>query len=251
MGQLDGRVAIVTGGARGLGRAYAIGLAREGASIGVADIGDARPVVAEIEAMGGSAAGLHVDIADPASTEAMATSMVDRFGRIDVLINNAGYMTGANQAPFEEFDVQEWDKVFQINVRGSWLCAKAVTPHMRAARYGKIVNISSMTVADGTPTLLHYLSSKAAIIGLTRGMARELGDDNITVNTVTPDYIPHDKDYASRQPEGQGQWIIDRRCIKREEVPEDMVGAVVFLSGPGSDFITGQNLAVNGGAVFF
>jgi 3-oxoacyl-[acyl-carrier protein] reductase len=121
---------------------------------------------------------------------------------------------------------------------------------MREQQYGKIINISSMTMVDGTPTLLHYLSSKAAVIGLTRGLARELGRYQITVNTVTPDYIPHDKDYAARQPAGQGDWIISRRCIPREEVPDDMVGVVTFLAGPGSDFITGQNIAVNGGSAF-
>lgn len=159
-------------------------------------------------------------------------------------------MTTAAQVPFEKFDVEEWDKVFAVNVRGSWLCARAVAPHMRARKQGRIINISSMTVVDGTPTLAHYVSSKAAIIGLTRAMARELGDDNIAVNTVTPDYIPHDRDYADRQPPGQGDWIISRRCIKREETPEDMVGVVVFLSGPGAEFITGQNITVNGGSAF-
>ena len=250
MGQLQDRVAIVTGGARGIGRAYCIGMAREGATVAVADINDSSPVVAEIRAEGGRAVPVHVDIADPAATEAMAESVIDECGRIDVLVNNAGYMTTAVQSPFEELEIEEWDKVFRINVRGSWLCAKAVAPHMRRQGYGKIVNISSMTVVDGTPTLLHYLSSKAAIVGLTRGLATELGNDNIMVNTVTPDYIPHDPQYDARQPTGQGEWIISRRAIKRLEVPEDMVGTVIFLSGAGSDFITGQNILVNGGASY-
>jgi 3-oxoacyl-[acyl-carrier protein] reductase len=250
MGILDGRVAIVTGGARGIGRAYCLGLAGQGCAVAVADLGDPALVVAEIEKAGGTAAGFGVDVSDERSVAAMARSVLDRFGRVDVLVNNAGYMTNAVQVPFEEFDVAEWDKPFQVNVRGSWLCARAVAPAMRQLQYGKIINIASMTVVDGTPCMLNYLSSKAAVIGLSRGLARELGSDNITVNTVTPDYIPHDKDYDARQPPGLGEWIIGRRCLKREEVPDDMVGAVIFLASAWSDFVTGQNITVNGGSAF-
>ena len=251
LGSLDDRVAIVTGGARGIGRSYCLGLAREGAVVAVADLNDPRQVVEEIEASGGKGAiGVRVDVSDKASAHAMAREVTERYGRIDVLVNNAGYMTEATQLPFDELEVDEWDKPFQVNVRGSWLCASAVAATMRQQNYGKIINISSMTVVDGTETLVHYLSSKAAIIGLTRGLARELGAFNIAVNTVTPDYIPHDRDYDARQPPGQGERIIARRCIKREQIPEDMVGVVVFLAGHGSDFITGQNFAVNGGSAF-
>lgn len=252
MGSLDGRVAIVTGGARGIGRAYCLGLAGEGAVVVVADLNDPHQVVKEVEASAGSGAamGVHVDVSDKASVYEMARAAVERYGRIDVLVNNAGYMTEATQLPFDELGVDDWDKPFQVNVRGSWLCASAVAATMRQQNYGKIINISSMTMVDGTETLVHYLSSKAAIVGLTRGLARELGAFNIAVNTVTPDYIPHDRDYDARQPPGQGERIIARRCIKREEVPEDMVGVILFLAGGGSDFITGQNFAVNGGSAF-
>jgi 3-oxoacyl-[acyl-carrier protein] reductase len=250
MGTLDGRVAIVTGGARGIGRAYCLGLAREGCSVAVADLADPSSTVEEIGAAGGAGVAVHVDVSDEASTARMAAEVLERFGRIDVLVNNAAYYTTMHHAPFEELGVEEWDKAFAINVRGPWLCAKAVAPCMRANGYGKIVNISSMTVNDGTPNFLHYVATKAAITGLTRGLARELGAHNIAVNTVTPDYIPHDRDYAANQPEWLEDWIVGRRCLKRGEVPEDMVGVIVFLAGSGSDFITGQNIAVNGGSAF-
>lgn len=251
MGNLDGRVAIVTGGARGIGRAYCLGLAKEGAAVVVADLGDAGRVVEEITSDGGRAVDVQVDVAERASVMAMAETATNRLGDVDILVNNAGYMTNARQSAFEDIPDEEWERPFAVNVRGSWLCACAVAPTMKRRRSGRIINISSMTVADGTPTLLHYLSSKAAIIGLTRGLARELGPFNVAVNTVTPDYIPHDKDFVSRQPDHQGEWIASRRCFAREETPEDMVGAVVFLSGSGADFITGQNIVVNGGSAFF
>ncbi len=251
MGTLDGRVAIVTGGARGIGRAYCAGLAHEGCAVAVADLADPSQTVEEIRATGADVLGVQVDVSDESSTERMARAVNDRFGRVDVLVNNAAYYTTMQHAPFEELGVEEWDRAFAINVRGPWLCAKAVAPYMRLSGYGKIVNISSMTVNDGTPNFLHYVATKAAVIGLTRGLAREMGADNIAVNTVTPDYIPHDREYAAHQPEWLEDWIVGRRCFKRGEVPEDMVGVIVFLAGPGSDFITGQNIAVNGGSAFF
>jgi 3-oxoacyl-[acyl-carrier protein] reductase len=251
LGTLDDRVAIVTGGTRGIGRAYCLGLAREGCRIAVADVTDPSSVVEEITAHGGQAMPVRVDVSEEASTAAMACVVNEHFGRIDILVNNAAYYTAMQNAPFDELGVSEWDRAFAVNVRGPWLCAKAVTPFMRARGYGRIINISSMTVHDGTPNLLHYVAAKAAVIGLTRGLARELGDAGIAVNTVTPDYIPHDRAYAARQPEWLEDWIVNRRCFKRGEAPEDMVGVIIFLAGPGSDFITGQNIAVNGGSAFF
>ncbi len=150
---------------------------------------------------------------------------------------------------FDELDVDEWDKAFAVNVRGPWLCARAVYPYMKAQRYGKIINVSSTTVWDGTPNFLHYVSTKAAMIGFTRSLAREVGEDNIAVNTVTPDYTPHDPAYVAKEPELDAR-LTARRCFKRTQVPEDMVPTVVFLASAAADFITGQNFLVNGGSVF-
>jgi 3-oxoacyl-[acyl-carrier protein] reductase len=242
-------VVIVTGGARGLGRAYALALAGEGYAVVVADIGDVSEVGDELEAAGGTTLGVRVDIADPASTEEMAARTLDRFGRVDVLVNNAAYFTDIVKRPFEDISVEEWDRCFAVNVRGTWLCSRAVVPAMKQQRSGKIINVSSMTVPGGIPGFLHYVASKAAIVGLTRALARELGEWNIAVNTLTPDYVPHDPEYAGRQPEMAGL-LAAQRCFRRDEVPEDLVGPLLFLAGHRSDFITGQNLWVNGGRLF-
>ena len=232
-------VAIVTGGARGLGLAYVGGLKEAGFDVVVADRSES----------GAGDLYVPVDVADRASTEAMAAAVLERFGRIDVLINNAGYFTQIVKKPFEELSVEEWDLAFSVNVRGTWLCCRAVAPAMKAQRSGKIVNTSSMTVPSGIPGFLHYVASKSAIVGLTRALARELGDWGICVNTISPDYVPHDAEYAGRQPEMAAK-LADQRAFKRDEVPEDLVGTVLFLAGHGSDFVTGQDLWVNGGRLF-
>ena len=249
MGMLDGQVVIVTGGAGGIGSAYCRGLAAEGASLVVADLVDGSEMVAEAEELGARAISVQVDVSDVASTEAMAAATVDAFGKIDALVNNAAFYLTLTQGPMEEISPEEWDRCFEVNVKGPWLCARAVAPTMRAQGSGKIVNIASMTVNDGTPGFLHYVASKAAIWGLTRSLARELGDDGISVNTLTPDYIPHDADYAAKQPHVDGL-IIGRRAFKRSQVPDDMVGTLLYLVSPWSDFVTGQNIWVNGGSGF-
>jgi 3-oxoacyl-[acyl-carrier protein] reductase len=249
MGQLDGRVAIITGGARGIGRSYALGFAREGALVAVADMGDGGPVVSEIEAAGGQAMAVRVDVSDEASTEAMAAAVLERFGTIDILVNNAGHFRYAKRGPFTDIPVDEWDLAFDVNVRGSWLCAKAVYPTLRDKGSGKIVNISSMTAWKGNPYFAHYVASKAAIIGLTRALALEVGKDGINVNTLVPEYIPHDLEYAAELP-GIDVNVVGQRVFKRTQVPEDMVGAAIFLASPASDFITGQSILVNGGTWF-
>jgi NAD(P)-dependent dehydrogenase (short-subunit alcohol dehydrogenase family) len=248
MASLDGRVSIVTGGARGIGRAYCLGLAAEGSDVVVADMSDGQPVVDEIEASGGKAASVQVDVSGEDSTQAMARATVERFGRIDVLVNNAAYFKQVKRGPFHELDVDEWDKAFRVNVRGVWLCCRAVYPYMKEQRYGKIINISSNTAWKGVPGFLHYVTSKAALTGLTRSLAREVGNDNIAVNIVAPDFIPDENMLKTRG--SHSDEVIAQRAFKRMQVPEDMVGTVVFLAGPGSDFITGQSFLVNGGAYF-
>jgi 3-oxoacyl-[acyl-carrier protein] reductase len=242
----EGRVAIVTGGAKGLGLAYTRALAREGYSVVIADLLDANDLVADL---GAPAMSVICDVGDPDGPDAMAEAVLAHFGRIDVLINNAGYFTQIHKRAFDELTVEEWDESYRVNVRGTWLCCKAVVPAMRDAGGGRIINTSSMTVPSGIPHFLHYVASKAAIVGLTRSLARELGDDNIAVNTISPDYVPHDPDYAGRQPE-MAAIIANQRCFKRDETPEDLVGTILFLAGPGSAFITGQNFYVNGGRLF-
>ena len=240
---------VVTGAAGGLGRMYSLALAQEGYAIVAADLADPSQVVAEVEAAGGACLGVTVDVSDEESTRAMAAAALERFGRIDALVNNAAYYTAIVKKPFDEIPVEEWDRCFAVNVRGTWLCCRAVAPAMRDQRAGRIVNISSTTVPTGADGFLHYVASKSAIVGLTRSLARELGEWNVTVNTVTPDYIAFDRDYDNRQPE-LARVLAQQRCLKRELDPEDMVGTILFLLGPGSAFVTGQNLHVNGGRVF-
>ncbi len=249
MGMLDDQVVIVTGGARGIGRAYCHGLAKEGARIVIADLSDAGSVVAEVETLGTTAISVVTDVSSVESTEAMAAMALREFGRIDALVNNAAFYTTATHAPMEDLTPQEWDLCFAVNVKGSWLCARAVTPAMKEQQSGRIVNVASMTVNDGTPGFLHYVASKSAIWGLTRSMARELGQHGIAVNTLTPDYIPHDEAYAAQQTHVD-ELIRSRRCFVRTQQPEDMVGTLLYLLSPLSSFVTGQNIWVNGGSAF-
>jgi 3-oxoacyl-[acyl-carrier protein] reductase len=236
---MNGEAVIVTGGARGLGAAYVRGLKDAGYTVVVADLNESDEGDLYVR----------VDVSDQDSCDAMARTVLERFGRVDVLVNNAGYFTQIVKKPFEELTVEEWDRCFAVNVRGTWLAARAVVPAMKERRYGKIINTSSMTVPSGIPGFLHYVSSKAAIVGFTRALARELGEWNICVNTITPDYIPHDEEYAARQPD-MAALLAQQRAFKRDQLPEDMVGTILYLAGHGSDFVTGQNLWVNGGRLF-
>ena len=181
------------------------------------------------------------------STAAMAETAGDTFGRIDVLVNNAAYYRTQQLLPFDEMPVEEWDKAFDVNTKGSWLCARAVFPYMKRQNSGKVINISSMTafkkyVLPEGQGFLHYVASKAAVVGLTRGLAIEMGPYNICVNTVVPEYIP-----TGIWDDDVDRYVIEERIFKRTQTPEDMVGVVLFLAGSGSDMLTGQTIMVNGG----
>jgi len=252
MARLDGRVAIVTGGAKGIGRYYSQALAREGARGMIADIADGSELAAEIAKTSGanSVTSATVDVSDEASvTELVGTTMA-RFGRIDILVNNAALFAPLQEQPFAEIDADLWDRVMAVNVRGMFLMAKHVTPHMIAQRYGKIINIGSGTAARGIPHMLHYVTSKGAVTAFTRALSRELGAHNICVNTLAPGFTVSDS-VVEQNPghlKSAREPAIARRALKRDEVPEDLVGTLIFLASAESDFITGQTLAVDGGA---
>jgi 3-oxoacyl-[acyl-carrier protein] reductase len=244
------QIVIVTGAAGGIGRVYAKALAAAGYGVVAADLGAAAEDVADdINAAGGTALAVKVDVSDRLSAEAMAEQALEGFGRIDGLVNNAAYYTSIIKKEFTELTDAEWDHCFAVNVRGAWLCARAVTPAMKRQRAGKIVNVSSMTVPTAPPGFAHYISSKAAIIGLTRALARELGEHGICVNTLTPDYVAFDRDYDNRQPEMRTM-LTAQRSFRREARADDLIGTLLYLLGPGSDFVTGQDIWVNGGRGF-
>lgn len=246
--RLVDKVAIVTGSGMGLGRAYALGLAREGASVVCADIKypEAQEVAAAIEGSGGVALGVDVDVSDQSRVEEMVRKTVDRFGRIDILVNNAGVCAEVVRHPFTEISVEEWDRVMAVNVRGMFLCCRAVFPHMKSQGWGKIINVSSSTFFMPPSQVLHYVTSKAAVVGLTRALATEVGRFGIRVNALAPDLVPTEggKRIAS---DAMHQASIQARAIRKELLPEDLVGTVVFLASHDSDFTTGQTFLVDGG----
>lgn len=246
MGEFEGRVVIVTGGALGIGKSYCCGFAEAGAHVVVADLEQeaANRVAQDVNGL-----AVQVDVSDEASTKAMAKAAHDRYGRIDILLNNAGlFTTILPMKPWTEISLEEWDRVMAVNVRGYLLCARAVFPYMKDRGWGRIINIGSNTALSGVPGFLHYVTSKGAIMGFTRGLAREIGETGITVNTVTPGLVSTEgvkKHYSEEMLESR----VSARSIKRQQMPEDLVGAVIFLSSEGAGFITGQTLNVDGGQV--
>ena len=248
--RLEGKVAVITGGAAGIGFAYAKRFLAEGARVVVADIADPRPAVDKLDARG-RALGLSTDVSDAASVRAMVAAALARFGRIDVLVNNAAVFATLKPQRFDEIPEAEWDRVMAVNVKGVWNCARAVAPAMRAQGGGRIVNVASAIVAKGTALLLHYVTSKGAVVAMTRALARELGPDRITVNAVAPGLILSDTVQASPDLTGfQGAAIMQARSLKRDAFPDDVEGTVVFLASDDSAFMSGQTLIVDGGSVF-
>jgi NAD(P)-dependent dehydrogenase (short-subunit alcohol dehydrogenase family) len=245
--RLDGKVAIVTGGSRGIGRAIADGLAAEGARLVIADLDGAEAAAAAYP----DGVGLTVDVASEADTERMAAETVERCGRIDILVNNAGIYASLAMRPFEQIPVEEWRQVMDVNVLSMFLACRAVVPHMREQGGGKIVNISSGTPFRGVPFLLHYVTSKGAIVALTRALAKELGSAEVHVNCVAPGFTMSDgvRDHPEVI-EQLREVSVASRTLKRDQEPEDVVGAVVFLCGPDSAFITGQTMVIDGGQYF-
>ncbi|MDQ3874383.1 MAG: glucose 1-dehydrogenase [Actinomycetota bacterium] len=245
--RLEGKVAIVTGGAQGIGRALADGLAREGARIVVADVQRAEEAAVDFP----DGVGLTVDVSSEQDTKAMAEETLARCGRIDILVNNAGLYASLAMRPFTEIPVEEWRRVMDVNVMSMFLTCRAVVPVMREHGGGKIVNISSGTPFRGVPFLLHYVTSKGAIVALTRALAKELGKDNVLVNCVAPGFTMSAGVEANPEViEKLRDVSVAARTIQRDQVPEDVVGAVVFLCGPESDFVTGQTIVIDGGQYF-
>jgi NAD(P)-dependent dehydrogenase (short-subunit alcohol dehydrogenase family) len=238
MGTLDGKVAIVTGGAQGIGRAIADGLEREGATVVVADLDPPE-------------GGIRADVASEGDVEALVRETVERHGGVDVLVNNAGLYASLPMRPFDEIPLDEWRQVMDVNVASMFLTCRAVVPVMRGRGGGKIVNISSGTPFRGVPFLLHYVTSKGAIVAFTRALAKELGKDSIHVNCVAPGFTMTDGVMANPEViEKLRDASVAARTIQRDQLPEDVVGAVVFLCTPAADFITGQTMVIDGGQYF-
>jgi NAD(P)-dependent dehydrogenase (short-subunit alcohol dehydrogenase family) len=248
--RLPGKVAVITGGAAGIGFAYAKRFLAEGARVVVADVADPAAAVDKLDAAG-RALGVRADVSDAGSVRAMVEAALARFGRIDVLVNNAAVFATLKPQPFDEIPEAEWDRVMAVNVKGVWNCARAVVPAMRAQGGGRIVNVASAIVAKGTALLMHYVTSKGAVVAMTRALARELGPDRITVNAVAPGLILSDTVQANPDITAfQETAIMQARSLKRDAFPDDVEGTVVFLASDDSAFMSGQTLIVDGGSVF-
>ncbi len=249
--RLAGRTAIVTGGAKGIGVHYSRALAAEGAEVMIADIADGSGLAAEIAAATGrnSTDAMTFDVSDEAQCKALVDRTLERFGKIDILVNNAALYAPLPTLKVTEIDADLWDKVMAVNIRGPFLMVKHAAPHMIARKYGKIVNIGSGTVARGIPDFSHYVTSKGAVTAFTRCISRELGAHGICVNTLAPGYTLSDTGLANVVHVEQSRAAaVARRALKRDQYPEDLVGTLIYLCAADSDFMTGQVLAVDGGA---
>jgi len=248
---LDGRVAIVTGGAKGIGFTIATDLAERGAAVAIADLQGAQAAAAALSEAGYRAIGIELDVASEAQTAALPEAVLRAFGAIDILVNNAGLYSSLTPRPFEEIDAAEWRRVMEVNTLGIFLCCRAVLPALKTRGGGRIVNISSGVAFKGNPFMAHYVASKGAVVSLTRALASELGQYQILVNSVAPgftlsDGVLENPVLAERVREPS----VRTRILRRDMTPHDVVGAVAFLAGPDAGFITGQTIVVDGGAYF-
>jgi NAD(P)-dependent dehydrogenase (short-subunit alcohol dehydrogenase family) len=245
---LKDRVVIITGAGQGIGRVFAKAFAMAGAAVVIAERNEktAAAVATEILNAEGKALAVTTDVGDPASIAEMIELAEDEFGRIDVLINNAGIFSTLEMRPFDQIPLEEWEQVLRINLTGPFLCARAVLPAMRRAKWGRIINIASGAVRLGRPNYLHYVATKGALAAMSLSMARELGPDGITVNAILPGATFTEIERKTVTPQ-QKERIVAMQCIPRPEVPEDLVGAALFLASDASAFVTGQSLNLDGG----
>lgn len=247
--RLSGKVTIITGGGYSIGRVFSLGMAREGAKVVIADIDDkaVQETVKAIQSEGGEACAVRTDVSQQSDVGDMVDAAIQTFGSIDVLVNNAAIAAALPPRPLDDLDVAEWDEIMAVNLRGTFLCSKAVAAHMKQQTSGKIVNIASAVALTGHPERIAYAASKAGIIGLTRSLARSLGQYNICVNSLMPGSVASEGALAIR-PLEHFEKAAAGRALKRVEYPEDLLGTLVYLSGPDSDFVTGQTILVDGGA---
>lgn len=250
--RLEGKVAIITGAGQGIGEAFALRFVNEGAKAVVADINfeKAEKVAGKIRTKGGEAIAVHTDISDDASVTELAKKVVETYGRIDILLNNAALYYGIGIRPWDSWSIEDWDRIYAVNARGTWQCSRAVAPQMIKQGKGKIINIASGTADIGYELLLPYSCSKAAVVTLTRAMARALGQHNINVNCISPGVVQTEATIEMpKDVTGVKIVSIPGRCLPRVAEPEDMVGTAVFLASADSDYLSGQTIAVNGGTI--
>ena len=247
MKRLQDKTAIITGGARGLGKTFCMAIAEEGATVVVADLLDkgAQETAKAIQSKGGTAIGLKVDITSEKETLWIAEETIKRFNRIDILVNNAAMIHGIGRRPFYDISAEEWDALMAVNLKGLFLCCKAVYPHMKNQNKGKIINLSSETAVTGSKGFVHYVTSKGGIISFTRSLAAECGPCNICVNAIAPGFT--DTESSRTITDDITKYDISATPLGRMEQPKDLIGAMIFLAGDESDFITGQTLVIDGG----